>query len=161
MSAQEQTYPDIRSLLIPLGGASLLLPSSAVAEVVVYVEPECVDGGPDWLLGNIQWRDQNVPVVSFPNLLGTQDTDTSPGRRAHIAVCNTINGSRDLPFVAVVCTAVPRMFRVNPETVEPVETEPNDPPVVLKRAEASGEPVIVPNLDALEELVRGAVGASP
>ena len=39
------------------------LPNVAVAEVVAYRAPDEVEGGPEWLLGKLSWRGQEVPVV--------------------------------------------------------------------------------------------------
>lgn len=47
----------IHSQLIATQSRSLLLPNTAIAEIVRYTEPQpAADPAPDWLLGTMVWR---------------------------------------------------------------------------------------------------------
>ena len=56
-------HEKVRSLWVPLREMNLLLPNVAVAEISSYRAPVPVDGMPDWFLGMVRWRDQDIPVI--------------------------------------------------------------------------------------------------
>ena len=60
----------VRSLWVPLNDLGLLVPNVAIAEVINYQPLDMVQDGPEWLLGVMRWRDQELPVVSMERLLG-------------------------------------------------------------------------------------------
>jgi len=53
---QENFSEELYGLLVPLAEERLIVPRVTVAEVVVWQEPEKVDGVPPWHLGMIQWN---------------------------------------------------------------------------------------------------------
>jgi chemosensory pili system protein ChpC len=59
---------EIPSLLVPMSGCKLVLPTVSVAEMVVYQAPQVsLDSSsetPQWFLGNFLWRGVQVPMVS-------------------------------------------------------------------------------------------------
>ncbi|HBZ98965.1 MAG TPA: chemotaxis protein, partial [Pseudomonas sp.] len=52
-------------LLMPLADRMLLVPNVAVAELIPYRAPQAVQGMPAWFLGQVQWRDLSLPLLSF------------------------------------------------------------------------------------------------
>ncbi|WP_368737080.1 chemotaxis protein CheW, partial [Klebsiella pneumoniae] len=46
-----------------------------MAEVIAQPTVEPVGGKLKWVLGTIQWRGQQVPLVSFTRLVGAGDRD--------------------------------------------------------------------------------------
>ena len=52
----------IHSQLVATQTRNLLLPNTAIAEIVRYTEPQPADDAPDWLLGTMVWRGLRIPV---------------------------------------------------------------------------------------------------
>jgi chemosensory pili system protein ChpC len=96
----------IHSLEIPLKGASLLLPSAAVAEVINPVPLSTIPGAVSWLLGVIGWRAHAVPVISFEALIGQTSAAIAAGSR--IVVLYPIPGGRADGFFGFYAIAEPR-----------------------------------------------------
>lgn len=145
MSTAEQTVTEIRCTLMPVGADTVLLPNTAVAEVVGWEEPEPDPGSPDWLAGHVFWRSQRIPVLDFGVREGTSTTPL----RARIAVCNSPGGNTNVPFIGLRVDGTPTLVRVSGESIAaaPGATAGDMPGSV---ADLNGEPVVIPDLDLLE-----------
>lgn len=135
----------ISCLLLPLVDYRLLVPVTAVAEVITApVIRSGVDGG--LLHGWLRWREQQVPLVSFAAACGGRAEQTA---RGHVAIFNAIDRAAGLGFYALPLAAIPRLVQVVPGTV----LRPAGDGLELLAWEAFiGETrAWVPRLDLLEE----------
>lgn len=151
MAMPEDSTP-LRSLLVPLAGGGLLLPSAVVAEVVTYSAPERLEDAPPWLLGRIQWRGQQVPVVSLepdPASAGTM----IGGER--LLILYSLNQAAPL-FYGLLARGIPQVFRIQEGDLEVREPAPADAPFTILRAvfPPVGE-VLIPDLDQLQGALAG------
>lgn len=139
----------MRTLIIPMQGSNLLLPNVAVAEVMPYINPRAIDDAPDWLLGNISWRGQIIPLISYDRFQGV---DTGEGlTQARIVVFNTVHPDSGLKFYALVTTGIPQLKRVNPDLLQEISTDPVEG--VLSQVQIGETTAIIPDLEALESAV--------
>lgn len=139
----------IRCVLIPLGGMRLLLPNSLVAEVFGYVQPNPIANSPAWLLGNVAWRGTVLPLVSFEALVG--DKMAPPGIKGRIIVLYGLGKQVDkAPYVGLLSTDVPRLFRASAETLQPAPDRPAQPGIGLW-GQAEDGLLAIPDLDYLIE----------
>lgn len=140
---------DIPSLLIPMHGRPWLVPNIVVAEIVPLRQPDRPAQGPEWLLGWIDWRDENIPLLSFEKL--NDSSQVTIGADARIAVINTITGK--LKFYAVIIQGIPRQSRIGKEDLveEPVESGPAEAMYV----QMGGDLAVIPDLDAIEQALAG------
>ncbi len=153
--SESSTPVDVRSVLLPLEGGVLLLPNAAVSEVIGYQNPEPMDGhvdAPDWLKGILPWRERNVPLVTFESAIGQSLGEI--GHRARIAICNTLNGNADVPFVAIQLKSAPHLVRATEETISPLESPSIESEMILSSVLVNGEEAWIPNLDSLEKAVQ-------
>lgn len=147
----------LRTQLIPLQGGRLILPHTAIAEIVPYIKPEPLEGAPSFLLGRVNWRGQEVPLISFEAACGEAAPALNP--HARLAVLNTLNGGAALPFFAVLTQGIPQLAQVDEANLQPIEHETMLSPLTLYQVLVNGEPATIPNLDAVEtELLRTGVG---
>lgn len=147
----ETRQNEIYSLLMPAAGDSVLLPNIAVAEVVPYFGnvDKPLAGAPHWLLGYLQWRGRHVPLMAMEAIAGGELPQLT--RLSRLAILNTANGSADVPNVAIVVGGIPRLTRVMPGLLQPVE---GGGPVTKARAFMAGQTIQIPDLDKLEEMAR-------
>lgn len=140
---------DIASLLIPMQGRPWLLPNIAVAEVIPLRQPDRPGHGSEWLLGWINWRDQDIPLLSFERL--NESGQVTIGGEARIAVLNSVTGN--VGFYAVVVQGIPRQLKVNRQDLveEPVDTGPAEAMYI----QLGGDLAVIPDLDAMEQAVSG------
>ncbi len=137
----------LHCLLISLQEVKILLPNTAVAEVIGYSLPEPVEGAPDWLLGNIVWRDETVPLLSFELASGEGKQEISNSR---IAVLNTLNGNPALPYIAILIQGIPQLRLVQEENIH-ISEEDRKNDVLAAAIDFMGESVLIPDLDGLEQ----------
>ena len=125
-----------------------LLPTVAVAEIVPYSRPQPEENAPDWFLGMFNWRDLQVPLLSFEVINGEAKTGVNP--RSRIAVLNNTGLSDELPFIAIEAQDIPRLARVNPEEISEVEGAQKKS-FESMHVTLAGEEAVIPNVTALEQ----------
>ena len=142
---------DISSMLLSIDGGYLLLPGVCVAEIVTFMPAEQdQDDPPAWYMGQISWRNQNVPLVIYEVLKGNRMPHMSENCR--IAVLNNTGQNHQLKFFAIVIQSTPRLLRVLPEDirdVEGAEVEECD----LMHVEVFDEKAIVPDVRFMEKAI--------
>lgn len=143
---------EVASLLIPLNEKQLVLPNVTVAEIIPYRQPKSLGENTPWLLGQLEWRNTFVPVLSYEML----NSGGMPpiGSDARLAVLNGSGNSRQLPFYAILIQGIPSLLHVTEQDVVEVEA--------MHSAEYDqcavslfGEQAMIPDLDRIEhELLR-------
>ncbi len=136
----------IRCMQLPLLEMSLLLPNSAVAEIIGYTPPEIPGEGPDWYDGKISWRGVMVPVISIEKMC--QSTSVEPGPRSRIAVVYDINGGLDMPYFGIILQDIPRAYLAEEERLIEANVEVGCQYLVTQ-ADAMMDQLYIPNLDAI------------
>jgi chemosensory pili system protein ChpC len=148
---------EIRGVMIPVSGGRLLLPNATVAEVISYTLPEKVDNAPDWLLGRLPWRGWRLPLVSFSMLSGIAERENTAN--AKVAVLKALGGNAKLPFVALLAQGFPRLTTVTPEALISTGSEDAVGMGIRAHVLVRTDHAVVPDLQAIEELVINAIAA--
>ncbi len=142
----------IHCLLITLTDETILLPNAAVAEVVSFINPEPLDGSPNWFLGQITWRERLVPLISFEDASITASGEaqsTHQGNR--IAILNTLNGNAAVPYVGIVVQGIPRLSVIRNDGITTLESKPQNRQSVSEIVDVEGQSLIIPDIDDLEK----------
>lgn len=139
--------PDrISCLLATLSDRKLLLPITAVAEVINTVTMPEAGNDQTALYGWINWRDQKIPLISLENAVGGDRPQLKLENR--MAVLNAVGDAAGLGFYAILLQSLPTPVQVSAETMR----EGNGKASALSIAEAvvGDEEVTVPDLLAIE-----------
>lgn len=138
---------EVPSLLVPMMGRPWLIPNIVIAEIIPLRQPDRLGEGPEWLLGWMNWRDVDIPLVSFEMLNDTSQVNI--GSDSRIAVLNTVSGTAG--FYGVITQGIPRQVKVNQNELvaESVETGPAE----IMYVQVSGDLAMIPDLDAIERAV--------
>jgi len=155
MSEEEGADLEIRGVLLPLNDAQLLLPNASVSEVVAFQEPTLAPDMPAWFLGFQQWRFQDVPVISFEELV--ESPSAVPGPRSRVAICNTLGGNPRRPFIGVLLASMPRLVRVTQDIVAPQTNQHDLGPAVQREVIINGKDAWIPDINAVEWVVQEAL----
>jgi len=59
---------EIFALLVPVNKQRLLLPRTAVREIVRFMKPQAIPNAPNWLRGTVNWQGNDIPLISFEGL---------------------------------------------------------------------------------------------
>jgi chemosensory pili system protein ChpC len=143
----------VRSLWVPLREMNLLLPNVAVAEISSYRAPVHMEGMPDWLLGMVQWRDQDIPVISLEAVCGM--TVPSNPVFSRLMIVNSVNPGSALKHFAIVTAGLPGLIQFGDDTADEVGGETY---VGLKCIVRIGnEQAVIPDLPYLQGLLESCL----
>jgi chemosensory pili system protein ChpC len=98
----------IRCMILPLASINLVVPNSAVAEIISYSAPKKLADSSDWFSGMLLWRGVFVPVVAVEQMCLIDTALTGP--RARIAILYNLNKDDDLPYIGIHIQDVPRAY---------------------------------------------------
>jgi chemosensory pili system protein ChpC len=147
----------VRSLWVPLDGMNLLVPNVAIAEVINYQPLDLIQDGPEWLLGSLRWRDQQLPVVSLESLFGFDLPQSERGTR--ISVVNSVKAGSPLSFYAMVTAGIPRLISADADALgDSLLASRNLPDTVADVVQIGNEEALIPNLETIEQSI-GSVWA--
>jgi chemosensory pili system protein ChpC len=139
-------------VMVPMNGRQLLLPNVTIAEVVDYVGASTVADMPEWLVGYLDWRGLQLPIISYDAANGGK-VSVSGDNRGRIIILNTISDHhKDLPFLALITQGIPSQARLTEEQIRKLDG--NAGPADLMEVEVDGENAWIPNLEYIEALAR-------
>ncbi|MCF6263689.1 MAG: chemotaxis protein CheW [Xanthomonadales bacterium] len=147
-------------LLVDIGGYKALLPKSSMNEVIKYQKPKPFETAPEWLLGSVEWKNWQVPVISYAELSGLGKSDTKTSK--YIILIKSLANNQQMPFIGVVINALP--VDLGLEDSDIVENFEAPPALgVFSSIKLAGkEDALIPDLDRLNQLVaHAAYGALP
>ncbi len=136
----------LTGLLLTLSDRLLLLPNTAVAELVVYRNVQPAENSPDWLLGQVGWRDLSLPLLCFESASSGAPVNTEGAR---IVIINAIGEREGFKFFALLIQGIPRSVRVD-EHLPALAQEPLLP-LELAAVSLEGEVAKIPDLQGLEQ----------
>jgi len=138
----------VRSQLIPLHNMRVVLPNTAIAEVISYHKPQPMDDMPAWLTGVIAWRGLQIPLISLETAALDQTPET--GRRNRVIVLNTLTGSAQLPFYGIISQGIPRLMGLDHSTILDAPNAQEGQKFVLRQVLVEGHPAVIPDMNAME-----------
>ncbi|OQW91931.1 MAG: hypothetical protein BWK79_15775 [Beggiatoa sp. IS2] len=145
----------IRSLLVPISGGQILLPSAVTAEITAYHKPEIVrEKQPEWFIGMIEWRGQRIPLIALEKILSLPTT--RPTARFRTLVLYGLEVPQTLPFYALVTTDIPHVLSVSEAHLAHVNEEKRTGFVFTVKINQQ-ETAWIPDLTYLENLLRKTV----
>jgi len=141
----------VRSQLIPLEGLRLVLPNTAISEIVSYKEYEKSESEvPEWVLGFVVWRDLRIPLISYE--IATEQLDKSPtiNKNTRIVVLNTATGSEQMPFYGMLSQGIPRLIVADHSNTQNAPDQFEIKPFELRKVLIDGNITVIPDQEALE-----------
>lgn len=140
----------IHCLMITLSEETIILPNTAVAEVIGFVKPEPIGESPSWLLGRITWRERLVPLISFGMASASGESNTERQKGDRITILNTMNGNSEIPYIGIVSQGIPRLNIIRNEDISTLETKPENRQSVAEIVSVDGKSLTIPDIDDLE-----------
>ena len=145
---------EIRTILAPLIDGHVLLPNSAVAEVLNFTPPEPFKQSPAWLLGEMAWHGWQVPIICFEQLVNKKNR-SSVTPRSRILIIKTLGESTQVNYIGLVIQGLPKLKKVTPDTL--LEQEADElPETLFSRVSIDDLPAVIPELGELTHIVEQA-----
>lgn len=130
----------------------ILLPNTAVAELVPYRNVSSIEHAPEWVVGQFDWRGVRLPVVSYAALTQQQELLDEQSR---IVILNAISEREDFRFYAIIIQGIPRSVRVDASLSVDSTAELGE--YQLQAVRQHGHRLYIPDLKALEALIINTV----
>ncbi len=106
----------VRCMLLPMSSINLVVPNSAVAEIIGYSEPGRLEGSSDWFLGVVLWRGVYVPVISVEQMCQIDSVHVGP--RSRIGIIYNPEKDDDLPYIGLHMQDIPRAYLAESDKME-------------------------------------------
>ena len=150
--AETTTYPTLSCMLLPLGSNDVLLPKSIVKEVVYKPTLNTYDEEDDWLIGDIEWKDYVIPVVSFERICNQPRVTKSKHIRA--VICHVIENAETFPLYAIEVQSIPRPLILDSRalyTHEGMMSKYSE--LISYYVKIGSKELAIPNFQKLEEIL--------
>ena len=144
----------VHCALAPMPEESLLLPTNTIAEVIEYIEPNPLSQTPQWLLGQIEWENRQVPVVSYTALISGQEPGKITGTN-RIMIVKSLSDSARIPYLGILISDIPSLVSVQQEEVVHTGDERKSLGVFC-HVKVQDHAAVIPDLDRLTHLVTHA-----
>ena len=143
-----QLAGDVRGVMIPVTGASVLLPNATVSEVITYGDPQEIEDSPEWVYGITQWRGWRIPLFSFSLLTGQAESESVSG--AKVAILKALTGDARMPFMAMLAQGFPRLTAVTEDNLKLDGDQDEMPDGVSHIVMVNEDAALVPDLEGIE-----------
>jgi len=144
---------EIRTILAPLTNGYVMLPNSAVGEILEFTSPEPFKQGPAWLLGEIAWHGWQVPVINYELML--KGTSTKVTSKSRILIIKTLGESTQVNYIGLLIQGLPKLKKARAETL--IESQVDRlPDTVFSEVAIDGLKAIIPDLGDLTSVVEMA-----
>lgn len=138
----------VRCMLLPLTSLNLLIPNSAVAEIIGYSTPRRLPDSSDWFGGIVLWRGVYIPVVAVEQMCGVAAPQVGP--RTRIAIIYNPEKDPELPYLGIHMQDIPRAYLAEAESMESGSDEDLSP-YLISRVDDEQLKRVIPNLDRIIE----------
>ncbi len=159
-------------LLLPLTEKNIILPSSAVVEIMSYEKPNLIPEIPDWLVGILIWRGIHVPLVYLEkvesHLVWNQGSrnqqDEGEGHSRYMAIINRVNRSKsnlkedehgNYPFMSIVLKGVPKLYRISKDNIKKVADRHENDFRFMMEVKIQNDFAFVPDLTQVWNMIDG------
>ena len=136
----------VRCMLLPLSAAHLVVPNSAVAEIIGYSTPMALPDTSDWFLGVVLWRGVYIPVVSVEEMC--QIGSVHIGARARIGIVYNPEKDPEMPYLGIHMQDIPRAYLAESARME-TGTDDDLSEYLLSRVDEDHQARVIPNLDKI------------
>ena len=136
----------VRCMLLPLNSLNLLIPNSAVAEIIGYSPPRALADCSAWFSGVVLWRGVYVPVVIVEEMCNIASAEIGP--RTRIAIVYNPEKDPDFPYIGIHMQDIPRAYLADPDSTMSGSSEGLSE-YLLTRVDDDEQARVIPNMDKI------------
>ena len=133
-------------MLLPLISFNLLIPNSAVVEIIGYSTPRQLSDTSEWFPGVVLWRGVYVPVVEIEKLCELGAAEVGP--RTRIAIIYNPEKDPEMPYLGIHMQDIPRAYLAEADSVKAGSDEGLSP-YLLTRVDDEQLARVIPDFDKI------------
>jgi len=141
-------------IALPLQTDFLLVPDVMVAEIYEPRQISYISDGPNWLIGEINWRGSNMPLVCF-EAMNSADAQR-PETVQRVAVIASVSKHGYLPYYALALAADPTVKTIGRRSLTVHDGRARGRAETLS-VECEGVAAGIPNINWIEQHLLGYI----
>ena len=146
----------IKCVILTLRKENVVIPNALVAEIISVKEVVESENTPDWFLGNMNWRGEGVPLLSFEAAAGEVVSKVNLNTQAVVLYAVGKDGEDvKSPYLGLVMSGVPHVSRFSREQITIDSEDQEEHPMVAQKVRINGARVSILDVDAMVSMVQG------
>lgn len=153
-----QSSQFIKSIILTLQNELVIVPNSAVAEIISVQDVHEVENSPQWMLGKARWRGVELPVVSYEAAGGdnAQAVNINTQVAVMYAVSDEIDQDKKYPYIGLAMHGVPHVSTFSRDQIKTDEHATINHPMVAQKVRINGAAAGILDIYAIEEMLQQA-----
>ena len=145
----------IKCVILTLRKENVVIPNALVAEIISVKDVVEGENTPDWFLGNMNWRGEGVPLLSFEAAAGDEVSKVNLNTQA-VVLYAVGKGGEDVksPYLGLVMSGVPHVSRFAREQITIDSEDQEEHPMVAQKVRINGARVSILDVDAMVSMVQ-------
>lgn len=132
---------------------NLLIPMSAVAEIILNQQVTADSKSPRWMFGWINWRNLSIPLIDFAALQGSQSCEDFAGS-TRILVLNSLLEGHEHRYYGIISRGFPHALRIEQDSVLDPREKSKLAPCISLNLGCEGESLKLPDFQQIEKHLR-------
>ena len=132
---------------------NILMPMSAVAEIILNQEVTPDKKSPAWMFGWINWRILDIPLIDFAALQANQPAKGFAGS-TRILVLNSLLEGHEQRYYAIISQGFPHTLRIEEDSVVAAQDKVELAPCISINIDCDGQFVQLPDFQQIENHLR-------
>lgn len=152
-----QAMQVIKCMILTLRSENVVVPSTAVAEMVSAQGAMKVNNMPDWYVARMRWHGVDVPLVSFESAGG--GVSKAVNQNTQIAMIYTASDDESrYPYIGLIISGVPHVTQFSRDqiAIDPDSSEVQIHPMVVQKVRINGAAASVLDIDGIEAMIKNA-----
>ena len=133
--------------------ANILIPMSAVAEIILNQDVTADKQSPQWMFGWINWRNLDIPLIDFAALQANQAAKDFAGS-TRILVLNSLLEGHEQRYYAIISRGFPHTLRIEEDSVLAAQDEMALAPCISLNIDCDGQLLQLPDFQQIENHLR-------
>lgn len=153
-----QNIQVIKCMILTLRSENVIVPGTAVAEMVSAQGAVKVNNMPNWYVARMRWHGVDVPLVSFEAALGEAVKPVNQNTQVAMIYTASSDESR-YPYIGLVVSGVPHVTQFSRDqiVVDPDSLlDAHARPMVAQKARINGAAVSILDIDGIENMIKEA-----
>ncbi len=145
----------IKCVILTLRKENVVIPNALVAEIISVKDVVESENTPEWFLGNMNWRGEGVPLLSFEAAGGDEVSKVNLNTQAVVFYAVGKDGEDvKSPYLALVMSGVPHVSRFTREQITIDIEDQEEHPMVAQKVRINGARVNILDVDAMVSMVQ-------
>jgi len=145
----------LKCVILTMRRENVILPNALVAEIISVKDVDSSGDHPDWYLGKMKWRGEDIPLLSFEAAGG--DTVSGINLNTQAVVLYAVGKGDQIaehPYVGLVMSGVPHVTHFSRHQIITDTQANHDHPMIAQKVRINGASVSVLDVDHMAEMVQ-------